>query len=156
MRISDMLDESMIFFDVPGKNKEELIVHLVEKMGEASKEIKNTKKFIQEVLEREALGSTGIGDEVAIPHARTENVNRILMAFARTKEPIDFEAEDALPVRLVFLMGVPIKELKSYLTALARLSRVIKIKKVRNVLLQATSPKELIEIIKMAEDGLVA
>ncbi|MCD6167137.1 PTS sugar transporter subunit IIA [bacterium] len=155
MRISDILNESRTFFDVPGKNKQELIVNIVERAAKASNEIKNVKKFTQEVLEREALGSTGIGDEVAIPHARTENVNQLLMAFARAKEPIDFEAEDGLPVRLIFLMGVPIKELKSYLNILAKLSRVIKIQKVRDVLSQTNDPKEVIEIIKLAEDGLI-
>ena len=106
---------------------------------------------MKEVLEREKLRGTGIGDEFAIPHARTEQVKNILIAFARTKNPINFEAIDGQNVHFIFLLAVPIKELKTYLTTLAMISRLIKGERVRSILLHSNNNQEIINAIKNHE-----
>ena len=154
MKISDLMDEKLVFLDVPGNSRREVITRIVEKIAAATRELKHPEKFVNEVLDRERLGSTGIGDEVAIPHARTTLVDRILVAFARTEKPVDFEALDGKPVRYIFLMAVPIKELRSYLATLATISRLVKNKSLRKVFQTAQTSAELLNAIRDAEQEI--
>ncbi len=156
MRLSDLMSENLIFLDIPGNNRKEVITNIINKMAENTHEIKHPEKFIQQVLDRERLGSTGIGDEVAIPHARTDLVDRIIISFARSEKPVDFEALDGLPVRYIFLMAVPIKELRSYLATLAVISRLVKNKTVREVMRTAKTSSELLNGIREAEKELIS
>ena len=152
MKIADLMSESLVYLDIPGKNKSEVITNIIHKIAESHPGIKNIEKFIVEVLEREKLGSTGIGDEVAIPHARTELVDQMILAFARTENEIDFEAIDNLKVRFIFLMAVPTKELKVYLTTLANISRLVKSKKMRQAMRTACTGEQLLIAINNLEE----
>ncbi len=151
MQLFELLNPELIFLDVPGKTREEILKNIVEELSRKSDQIENPELFYQEVLEREKLGSTGIGEGVAIPHARTDAVKELILVFARTREPIDFAAEDKRPVRLLFLLAVPVKGLKSYLMTLARISRVVRKESVRTNLLKASSQEEVMRIIQKAE-----
>jgi len=146
-----MLSPDMIFLDIPGKTKEEVIRELVNRITEKKAVLKNPDQFYEEVLERERLGSTGIGEGVAIPHARTDNVGKMIVVFARTRDAIDFNSDDKRPVRLLFMIAVPVRGLKSYLTTLAKISRIVRQEKVRRMLLEASSPEDVIRVIQMAE-----
>lgn len=151
MEISEMLSIEMIFLDVPGKTKEDVLRALIDRIIEKKEVFKDPDEFYEEVLERERLGSTGIGEGVAIPHARTDNVNEMIIVFARTANPINFNSDDKRPVRLLFMIAVPVRGLKSYLTTLAKISRIVRQEKVRQMLLKAASPDEVITVIQKAE-----
>jgi len=99
------------------------------------------------ILSREAAGSTGIGNGVAIPHARAAQITSAYLAVARAAEPIDFKSADGKPVSLVFLLAVPAADPKSHLAVLAALSRMALDKKLLRRLNKATSPDELRAII---------
>lgn len=141
----------MVFLECPGKSRKEVLSFIVKRMIDENEEIKDGVCFLKEVLEREKLGGTGIGDEFAIPHARTEQVKNILIAFARTKNPINFEAIDGQNVHFIFLLAVPIKELKTYLTTLATISRLIKDEGIRSVLRNSENDQEIINAINNYE-----
>ncbi|GBD93490.1 PTS system fructose-specific EIIABC component [bacterium BMS3Abin05] len=155
MEISEFVSEDLVLLDVQGKTKEEILKRVIENLVQKRVELKNPGRFYEEVLERERLGGTGIGGGVAIPHARTENVNRMIVTFSRIKEPVDFESEDRLPVRLIFLIAVPIRGLKSYLTTLAKISRMVRPEKAREMLLNAASPGEVISLIRQIETEIM-
>ncbi len=154
MKVSDLMSENLIFLDIPGNNRKEVITNIVNKIAENTEELKNPERFINEVLDRERLGSTGIADEVAIPHARTTLVDRILISFARTANPIDFEALDGKPVRYIFLMAVPMKELRAYLATLATISRLVKNKTLRRAFQNSKTSAELLNAIRAAEQEI--
>jgi len=151
LRISDYLRDSLIFLDVEAENKEKAIAKTVELMHQAQA-ITEPKKFLQDVMERERLGTTGIGKGVALPHARTQHVKQIVVAMTRLKKGIDFGADDKEPVRLIFLIGTPLKAVGEYLKVLAKLSKILRQDKVRKKILKAESAIEVRKILEDAEE----
>jgi fructose PTS system EIIBC or EIIC component len=99
------------------------------------------------LLAREAAGSTGIGNGVAIPHARSLKISAPLLAAGLAAQPIDFKAADGKPVTLVFLLAVPAADPKSHLAVLAALSRMALDKKLLRRLNKAASPDEFHAIL---------
>ena len=150
MKISNYLRSDLIFLDLDAQRKDNAIAKIVELM-EKNHVLTDSSAFLSEVLQRESLGSTAIGKGVALPHARTQNVKEIVIAFARLKEGVDFGAEDKEPVRLIFLLGTPLDAVGEYLKVLARLSKLLRDAKIRKGLLKAESPKEVLELFSNAE-----
>ena len=99
------------------------------------------------VLERERLGSTGVGEGVAIPHARIETLSRPVAGFARLLEPADFEAIDERPADLIFMLLAPTDSGADHLRALARAARVFRQERIRNALRQAQSAETVLAIL---------
>ena len=102
--------------------------------------------ILDSLIERERLGTTGIGRGVALPHTRLKNLKKIYCAFMKT-EPVDFESVDDKPVDLVFLLLVPEDAGADHLKALARLSRLLRDETVAKVLRLAPNAKEAFVII---------
>jgi len=150
LRLLEYINKNAIFLDIEVHDKNEAISEIVESMAKAHL-IQNAEEFKKEVYERERLGSTGIGKGIAIPHARTRAVNRLVIAFARLKEGVDFGAEDDDPVRLIFLLGTPVDTVGDYLKILAKLSRLLKEDLLRKRLLKAKTGKEVLELLEEAE-----
>ena len=142
MKIADYLRDDLIFLDIDASDKEEAIVKTVQAMSDKGV-LKDVTKFLKEVIDREALGSTAIGEGVAFPHARTQYVNGIVIAFSRLKNGVNFDAADNKPVRLIFLMGTPIQKVSEYLKVLAELSKQLRIERVRKTLLEASDPLQV-------------
>jgi len=151
MRISDYLREDMICLNLKATGKEEAIKELGSFIGKA-KEIKDYEMFHKDVLEREKLTTTGIGDEVAIPHARTDAVTGFVIAFGKSEQGVNFDSLDGKKARLLLLMGTPkTAGLDEYLVLLARLTRLLKKQSFRESLLKAKNPAEIIDIFKKFE-----
>lgn len=151
MRLLDYLSANLIFLDLSGKDKNDAIGKVVHLMKQ-HKAIDDEKDFIKEVFQREALGCTAIGGSVAIPHARTKAVKKIIIAFARLTPGIDFGAEDKEPVRLLFVLGTPLDAVGEYLKVLARLSKLLKEEKTRQKLLQVKTAQEAYKVVEEYED----
>lgn len=151
MRISDYLKEDMICLNLKATGKEEAISELGSFIRKA-KEITNYEMFLKDVLEREKLTTTGIGDGVAIPHARTDAVTGFVIAFGKSEKGVEFDSLDGKRARLLFLMGTPkTAGLDEYLVLLAHLTRLLKQQSFREALLKAQSPAEITEIFKNFE-----
>ena len=103
------------------------------------------------LLEREKLGSTGIGKGVAIPHAKTDAVEQLTIAFGISREKLDFKSLDEEEVNLFFVFASPNKDSHIYLKVLARISRFIREEEFRNTLLSCKTGKEVIECIREKE-----
>lgn len=153
MRLTDYLSDQLIYLDIEANTKEEAISKTVMLM-EGHHLVKDGSKFLSEIFQREQLGSTAIGKGIALPHARTQIVKQIILAMTRLKKGVDFGAEDKEPVRLLFLLGTPLNSVGEYLKVLARLSKIIKLEKIRSRLLKAESIQAVYEIIDEAEDQL--
>jgi fructose-specific phosphotransferase system IIA component len=152
MKISDYLKKEHCLMELGATTKDNAIRELANQLAQNGK-IKDKERFIRDILERESLGSTGIGHRVAIPHSRTEVVEGFAIAFGRSKEGIDFKALDGEKVNLIFLMGANPQELNLYLRLLAELSRLLMENSFRRELFLAADADEIIQIIKKYESG---
>ncbi len=106
MRIIDLLQDNSIKLDVKVKSKEDAIDTLVNLMSNTGN-ISDINKYKQCVLEREKIGTTGIGEQIAIPHAKTDAVKKASLAAMVSKEGVDFDSLDGEPVKLFFLIAAP-------------------------------------------------
>jgi PTS system nitrogen regulatory IIA component len=107
----------------------------------------NARDVHEAVLERERLGSTGVGEGVAIPHARIATLSRPVGGFARLIEPADFEAIDERPADLVFMLLAPTDAGADHLRALARAARVFRQERIRAALRQAQTEEAVLAIL---------
>jgi len=124
MDISNLIDMDTIFPKLKVSSKKQLI----QELGNIAKN--SIKRPVHEIatilMERERLGSTGVGHGVAIPHGRFAELNKICGIFAKLEKPINYDALDNQPVDLVFLLLVPEEAGASHLKALAKISRVLR------------------------------
>ena len=151
MKISQYLKGDLCIMQMQAKTKEEAIKEIARKLAQEGK-VKDIDKFIRDILERESLGSTGIGHGIAVPHARTDTVSDFVIGFGRSIEGIDFKAIDGDKVNLVFLMGASPKELNLYLRLLAELSKFLMKSSFRRELSEAKSGDDVIAVIKKFEE----
>jgi fructose-specific phosphotransferase system IIA component len=150
MRISDILDESVVRVHIKGKSKDEIINQMIAIVNNSPK-ILDIEKVREAIFEREKIMSTGVGNGFAIPHGKTDAVLDIVAAFAITEEPIDYESLDEQPVRLIFLLVGKDSMVGPHIKLLSRISRLMNKEEFRTKLLQAVSPKDVIEIFKSEE-----
>jgi fructose-specific phosphotransferase system IIA component len=150
MKISDILDESLVKTQLPGKSKDEIISHMIDIVA-TSKKVLNREKVQEAIFEREKIMSTGVGNGFAIPHGKTDAVSDIVAAFAVTAEPIDYQSLDEQPVRLVFLLVGKDSMVGPHIKLLSRISRLMNKEEFRKKLLTAASPKEVLEIFRAEE-----
>ena len=150
MRVSDFLKKECCIMNLEADNKQEAMKEIVSCLHDAGK-ISDLDKFAEDVLERESLGSTGIGYGIAIPHARTESVSGFAIGFGRASKGVDFNSIDGEKVSLIFLMGSDPAELNRYLRLLAELSKLLMNSSFRQALMDAQSPEEIIQIIRKFE-----
>ena len=153
MEIMDFLSQKAVTTDLKHTDKQGVVGEMVELLIDA-KEIKDKDSLIKSLLEREALGSTGIGQGIAIPHAKSGSVRKLVAAFGVSKAGINFDALDGEPVYICFLLVAPPDSAGPHLKALARISRLLKEKRLRSSLRKANSEKEILEIIKKEDQGV--
>jgi fructose-specific phosphotransferase system IIA component len=152
MKISDYLKEDHCVMELKAATKEAAIKEIALVLTDSGK-VSDKTRFVADILKRERLGSTGIGNGVAIPHSRTEAVDDFVIGFGRSKKGVSFKALDGEPVNLIFLMGANPKELNLYLRLLAELSKLLMNNYFRRELISAATHKEVIEILKKFERG---
>ena len=150
MRLTDFLRPEFCLMDLKAVNKEAAIKELASVLLPSGK-VNDKEDFIKHIMDRERLGSTGIGNHVAIPHAPTQSVNGLVVAFGRSIGGIDFQSLDGDEVNLIFLLGTNPQELGTYLKFLATLSRLLNNRQFREEFMTADSPAALIEVLKKHE-----
>jgi fructose PTS system EIIBC or EIIC component len=146
MKITELLSKDTILLHMDGSQKEEAINQLVDVLYKADK-IADRSAFKAEIIKREQLSTTGIGDGIAIPHAKTKAVKKAAIAFGKSVSGINYEALDNKPSHLFFMIAAPEGANNTHLDALARLSGMLMKAEVRYQLLTATTAEEIIEII---------
>ncbi|OGL46325.1 MAG: hypothetical protein A2161_08085 [Candidatus Schekmanbacteria bacterium RBG_13_48_7] len=106
------------------------------------------KKFCAEVLKRENLKSTAIGNFLAIPHARSESVNQIVLAVGKSSKALNFEIHNGSPINYIVLIGTPMDQVKGYLKLLARIVRMFKNNSDRETLLDSKTSTDIAAIFR--------
>ena len=148
MKITDFLSKKAISTDIKSAKKEEVIKELVDALvtaGDIEKRCRN--KLIEALMTRESLGSTVIGQGIAIPHAKSDCVDNLIAAFGLSKKGVDFDSLDGEPAYIFFLLVAPQDSAGPHLKALARISRLLKDKYFRDSLRACTDDKSIVKII---------
>src|SRR3954469_17098778 len=124
MEIRDILQREAVVAGLKAANKKQALQELARHAAAVTG--LNERKIFETVLERERLGTTGVGSGIAIPHGKLPELTRLYAVFARLEKPIDFDAIDEQPVDLVFLLLAPESAGADHLKALARVSRLLR------------------------------
>lgn len=146
INLAALLKEKCIHLDLESNDKQAILAELVE-IAARSKRLLNRKILLKATLEREALGSTGIGNGVAIPHGKSKAVKDFILVFARKGMGVDFGALDGEKTYLFFLLASPEDKVGMHLKILSEISRMVKDKFVVEQLKKAKDKKEVIRII---------
>jgi mannitol/fructose-specific phosphotransferase system IIA component (Ntr-type) len=149
VRLSSLLEPSRISLNVQG-TKRTVAINEVAKLLENDPNVANFAGFYQELLARERLDTTCLGNEVALPHARTEHVKKIVIAVGRSSDGVLFENSNQ-NVKLMFVLGTPKSNPGDYLMLVGSLCRLIKDASSREALLNAPTPEAFIDTVKDLE-----
>jgi len=151
MKILDILPREAIIAELKGTTKREVLEELTGALLHYKPHL-DRERLIEVLLERERLGSTGIGDGIAIPHGKIENLDHLALSFGKSSRGVDFESMDGKPAHLFFLLVAPENCAGIHLRALAKIARLLKNNTVRKRLSGAASREEIYSIIKQEDD----
>lgn len=146
MRISEFLSPEAVIADLRAKDKQEVLRELSAALSRAHPSLKE-ERLVEVLREREKLGSTGIGEGVAIPHGKLAGMTQLLAAFGVSRGGVDFEAIDGRPTHLFFALVAPENSAGVHLKALARISRLFKNARFRASILEAPTAEAIHELI---------
>jgi len=150
MKIMDLMDKKAIIPQLTGKGKKEVLAELCQVV--AAQEGLETAPLLEVLLEREKLGSTGIGEGIAIPHGKTTATDKLVVACGRSPQGVDFDSMDGKPTHLFFLLLAPENTAGAHLKALAKISRLLKDSDFRRKLLAASGADEIYQLIASKDD----
>lgn len=151
MRITELLTKDTIAMDLSSTEKNGVIDELVKQLDKAGK-LNDITTFKEAIHNRESQSTTGIGEGIAIPHAKVAAVDTPAIAFGKSKTGVDYQSLDMQPAHLFFMIAAPEGGAQTHLDALAKLSGILMDEKVREDLLHANSPQEVLQIIDTADD----
>ena len=150
--LSDLLSPAAINLNLSSADRDAVLEELVNQIPELAGQPQSRQTLLRALREREQLHSTGIGDGIALPHARNALVGLVdhpIIVFGRHPKGIPYEAIDGIPARLFFLLMAP--TVTQHLAILARLSRLLRDPKLRQELLVAATPEQVVELLRKAE-----
>ena len=146
MKISEILKQEHIIKELNSPDKKNVLNELSTFL-ETKGEITSKEKLLVALIEREKLGSTGIGENVAIPHAKISEIDKIITVFARSQNGVEFESLDQKPVNFIYLILAPENSVGQHLKALARISRLFNNPSLRKSVLRANESDQIYSIL---------
>jgi len=151
MKLLDIVSSGGVVDDLRAETKEGILREMSEVVA-ASVPSMSAQDLTSILMDRESLGSTGIGDGVAIPHGKVPGLTRLVAVFGRSREGVQFHSLDGKPAHLFFLVVAPEQSAGMHLKALARISRLLKDARFRRSLLDARDADDLRRILKEEDD----
>jgi PTS system nitrogen regulatory IIA component len=145
MEISDLLTPKSVIADLKVTNKKQALQELAKRAAELTG--LHDRSIFDVLLERERLGTTGVGNGIAIPHGKLPNMKRLYGLFARLEKPVNFDAIDGQPVDLIFLLLAPESAGADHLKALAQVSRLLRDRKICDKLRGTEKPEALFALL---------
>ena len=146
MKLPEIIEEDYIIPELKAKDKREVLEELAEVISNRDPSIEKAD-LVKVLMERERLGSTGIGDGVAIPHGKMNGVRYPIISFGRSKQGLDFDSMDGQPAHLFFLLIAPEDSSGIHLQVLARIAKILKNRAFRMKLMEPSTRKELYQTI---------
>lgn len=151
MNITDYLSKNTVKVSLESASKKEALAELVDLLQKDGK-IADPTQAVEVLMERESLGTTGIGQGIAIPHAKIDSLNDVCAALGISKRGINFDSLDGEPVYIVFMFLAPSSSSGKHLKLLAKASQLLKDKYFREPLKEMSSADEIISAIKQEEE----
>ncbi|MFA6599707.1 MAG: PTS sugar transporter subunit IIA [Candidatus Omnitrophota bacterium] len=151
MKITEFLSKKGIKIGLVSAEKEDVLKELVDILAEV-KDIGDRKSIVRALIERENLGSTGIGQGIAIPHGKTDRVDELVAVLGLSQKGVNFESLDGELVYIFFLLVAPRETAGPHLKALAQISRLLRDTYFCELLKRCKSPEEVFELIRREED----
>jgi nitrogen PTS system EIIA component len=151
MKIDDILKKDAIIANLVGTNKEEVLREITDFLQQLGL-ITNKDGLFNTLMEREKLGSTGIGENVAIPHGKSDELSQIVTVFGRSTGGVEFESLDQKPVHFVCMVIAPSNSTGQHLKALARISRIFKNQELRQGILKLEDANQIYSLL-LEEDA---
>ena len=150
MKICEVLQKKTILADLKAQNKKGILEELVAPVAEIANV--NQEELVKVLLERERLGSTGIGGGIGIPHGKMKELESLVLGFGLSRRGVDFESLDGKPAHIFFLLITPENSTGLHLKLLARISRILKNEPFKDRLLGASDQNEILSIIKEEDE----
>ncbi|MEM7480342.1 MAG: PTS sugar transporter subunit IIA [Acidobacteriota bacterium] len=147
MDLAALLDPDLIFPGLHGKDREAVLRSVADHVAVAGR-VPDAQSFFDALLEREGLGSTGIGNGVAVPHCKLKGVGEPVLAVAVTRRGIDFFAVDGEVVQVLFVLASPEKDPVQHLQVLAAISRWVRHEENLQALIDANDRSEIFELLR--------
>jgi len=142
MKLSDLIHEQNVIPDLKAKDKKGVLEELVDTLIKQEPSL-DKNALVKVLLERERLGSTGIGDGVAIPHGKFPGITQPSISFGRSRKGLDFDSMDGEPTHLFFLLVAPENSASIHLKALARIAKILKNSAFRKELMDVSGRQDL-------------
>ena len=149
MKILDVLHKEAVLSDLKSFDKKGVLEELVAPVARISGV--NHEYLVRVLMERERLGSTGIGSGIGIPHGKLKDLESLILGFGLSRKGVDFESMDGLPTHIFFLLITPENSTGIHLKLLARISKILKNETFREKLLNAADSDEIYSIITEEE-----
>lgn len=150
MNIASLLDRSTVFTDLTVSDKEQLLEELIQSLH-TKVDDQSLDPIRQAVFQRESIMSTGVGKGLAIPHGKAKGLKQSYAAFALLKKPVEYEAIDDKPVRMVFLLVGPESENSLHIKLLSRISRLMNNSEFRHRLQECTEVDQILDTFMQEE-----
>lgn len=154
MKISELLIPEVMILDLQATTKEAVFNEMIDQLSKAGR-ITSKQEFLSGILAREAQTTTGLGDGIAMPHAKNEAVELPTIVFGRSEKGVDYQAMDGEPVHLLFMIAVPADANNTHLEALASLSRYLLQDGFTDKLKQAETPTDVLALFTEQEETVV-
>jgi PTS system fructose-specific IIC component len=152
MQLSELLTESLISLSLKGENKYQIIEELVD-LFDTAEALKDKELALQDVIDREQYLSTGLENGLAVPHGKTNGVQKLRVALGLCPSGVDFDSLDGKATNIIFLLISPKNTSGPHIKALAQITRKLRLDSVRKELLSAKSELEVIEIFKKLDSN---
>lgn len=154
MELIGRIDESCVISSLKSSDKNGILAELAEQVYKTGR-IDNAEAALSALLEREALGSTGVGEQVAIPHAKLPDLEDIIIVIGVSGDGVDYDASDGIQVRLFFALLSPEKQMNLHLKTLAKISRLVKLTGFKSRILEKElTASEILSILREEESVL--
>lgn len=147
MQLSELISPDLIFPNVPGSDRPTALRAMAERLSKMP-EIGSCDNLYRRLWEREELGTTAIGREVAVPHCKLEGLGQVTVALGISENGVDFGSEDGLPVRLMFVVVSPEESPAEHLQSLAAISKWVKTGDHVERVLSLSDPGEIVRLIR--------
>lgn len=153
MKIEELLNPKLAILNLQANDKDSAIREMADMMADQGI-VNNEEEFIKSIWDRENQTTTGIGDGIAMPHARNKNINKAAVLFAKSENGIDFKSLDGKPVHLFFMIAAPEGADNAHLQALAKLSSLLIDPEFVDELKKATSGEKVISLFKQKDAAI--
>lgn len=147
MKLGDYLEKAFVLPKLTSDSKSGVLMEMMAPVAKANPEM-DTDQAVRVLLDREKLGTTGIGDSIAIPHGKLESLEKVIVVVGRSPEGVDFEALDSKPCSIFFLVLAPEQVAGMHLRILAQISRVLKDEVFRKRFMDAVDHEELWSLLQ--------